>query len=713
VKLYSALDTPALNGTTQTPIRDLTGRITGYSTNGTGISTPLYGASPVKPTRAKPQQNSEGKWIDTSTGMPYHGTYTDESGRTQYYSNGQQVSNAADVGIQQQPFSVERTPKNPTISGAIDQLQSEIPNTGLMSKSFQNYLSEASRVNADAKGQLAKDQAAYDTTSTENRLNNDVASQSDALLANNRNYELGQNQVLNDVGAATRNYTGDLTTSLAGLEKGTALTADQLRKNNADYAANQNNVQADVANQTRDYTAGEQSRINDLNQRAATTDANMRANNAQYSTQQHNVQGEIAGQNQTYSTTVADRLNKLKSDLDTQNAQYEKASQAVADQAYGAAQKRNDLYQLTSGTPTSGSGNLDNRYIKAYQDINIPLQQQLADRRYQQVNQLDAAHAGADAQNYQNLMSQYAGESALNSDLSNRGMSLEQYLSSLYGQNYNANENAGHNIYGANLSVDAGASALNSDLANRSTSLDQYLQSLGTQNYGAETSTAGAVNNARLGLASTTAGMNTDFANRNADTTKYLATTDAQTASQIQALRVQTAGMSRAAAASYLQQLAVPTQMAQQVLGNDIANQSAVQGLDERANAYTFNTPYDASRVPASPGFSAVAPRSYTATSGVNNGPVSGNLNSLPSGYTDTASSGQVGAAGANGWVQGSDGNYYVPDATQKTGYRLVWQKPATLGGPYNGNTYNVGGRTYNYGEPDSGSGVIDYGVRA
>lgn len=600
MKLYSALDTPALSGETQTPIKDLTGRITGYSTNGTGIA-PLYGAgSPLKSSRVKPQQDSSGKWIDTSTGLPYHGSYVDASGRPTYYSNGQQVNNAADVGIQNQAFSVSRTPKNPAISGAIDNLQSEAgANTGLMSKSFNDYLTESNRVNTDAKSQLAKDQAAYDTSGTENRLNSDVASQSNALLANNRNYDLGQNQILNDVGANTRDYTGSLGGSLGKLEAGSALTADELRKNNADYASNQNLVQ-----------------------------------------------GDVASQNKNYSTTVADRLNKLKSDLDAQNAQYESASQAVADRAYGAAKKQNELYQLTSGTPTSGSGNLDNRYIRAYQDINIPLQQQLADRRYQQVNQLDAAHAGADAQNYQNLMQQYAGQSALNSDLSNRGVSL-----------------------------------------------DQYLQGLGTQNYGAETSTAGAVSNANLNFDQARAGVNTDIANRNADTTKYLATTDAQTAAQIQSLRTATAGMSRAAAANYLQQLAVPAQMAQQILGNDISNQNALQGLDERANAYTFNAPYDASRVPASPGFSSSAPRSY--------GPSAPAMPTTPQRtYTDNSSNGQPGSIAANGWVQGSDGNYYVPDATQKTGYRMVWQKPSTQTGAYpSARSYTGGSQSYSGGD--------------
>jgi hypothetical protein len=570
VNLYSAQDT------TQAPVRSVTGQITGYSSNGTGVQP--YGTSPIAPVksnRSAPQQNSSGQWIDTSTGQPYHGTYTDASGRPTYYSNGSQVGNAADVGVQQQNFSVSRTAKNPAISGAIDQLQTDTSaQSKLMSQSFNDYLSQANGINAQSKTQLEKDQAAFDTTGTENRVNAAASNQADALLANNRSYDTGQANVLATATDAARNYQAGLTGSLASLESGTALTADQLRKNNADYAANQNTVQ-----------------------------------------------GDIADNNKNYAATVSNRLANLSTNLTAQNNQYETDSQAVADQAYRQAQKKNDLYQLTSGTPTSGSGNLDNRYIMAYENINVPLQQQLADRRYQQVNQLDAANAQADAGNYQNLQSQYAGQSALNADLSNRGVSL-----------------------------------------------DQYLQGLAGQNYSAETSTAGAVNQSQLALAQTQSGINTDIYNQNADTTKYIGQNDSQTAQYIQTLRQQTAGMSRAQAAAYLQQLSVPISVGQQVLSGQIQNQSALQGLDERANAYTFNAPYDTSRVPSAPGFNVSAPRSYrTGTSSAPS--TSPTLSQALSNAGISASS-----PPAQGWVQGSDGNWYVPDATQKTGYRMVMQ---------------------------------------
>lgn len=625
MKIYSSTFTsPELSGGTQTPIRDITGRVTGYSSNGTGLASPNGTASTTKTTKPKPLQNASGQFIDTTTGLPYHGTYTDEAGRQQFFSNGAQVNNAADVGIQNQDFSVSKTQKNPVISGAIDNLQSQASTSGnLLSKSVADYLAEAGRVNAQSKDQLTQDQAALNPDVTINRLNNDVSSQADALNANNRTYETGQRAALGTVGDAARSYQTGVTGSLASLEGGSALTADALRKNNADYAANQNQVQ-----------------------------------------------GDVAANNTAYSQTVADRLTKLQSDLDAQNQQYETAAQAVADSSYAAAQKNNDLYHLTSGTPRSGSGALDNRAIRNYNDINTPLQAQLADRRYQQVNQLDTAHAGADATNYGNLMSQYAGESALNSDVANRGISLEQYL-----------------------------------------------QGLGTQNYSAEQAALSNVNQSRLGTANAQSALNSDIAGRNADTTKYLATTDANTAAQIQSLRTATAGMSRAAAATYLQQLAVPAQVAQQILSGAIGNESAIQGLDERANAYTFNTPYDTSRVPASPGFSANLPRSYAPTTG--SGTAGGNRSysptdsgALPNGGSDN---GQPGSTAANGWILGSDGNYYVPDQSAPNGFRLVWRKPTTQTGAYpdTRNTYTQDGSTYNVVEPASGSGVRDYGVRS
>lgn len=94
----------------------------------------------------------------------------------------------------------------------------------------------------------------------------------------------------------------------------------------------------------------------------------------------------------------------------------------------------------------------------------------------------------------------------------------------------------------------------------------------------------------------------TDYANRDTSTQQYL-----------QQLKMQTAGMSRAQAQSYLQSLQIPFQVAQQIIAGDISNLGAIQALDEKANWYTVSTPYDASRQPAVayPGYSAPPSRAY------------------------------------------------------------------------------------------------------
>ena len=57
--------------------------------------------------------------------------------------------------------------------------------------------------------------------------------------------------------------------------------------------------------------------------------------------------------------------------------------------------------------------------------------------------------------------------------------------------------------------------------------------------------------------------------------------------------------MSRAMAAQYLQQLAVPFSLAAQVLGGQVSNLQGIQGIETGANYYNINTPYDPSRVAA------------------------------------------------------------------------------------------------------------------
>jgi hypothetical protein len=467
-----------------------------------------------------PQQNSSGQFINTATGVPYHGMYTAPNGQVSYYSNGKQVPSAADVGIQNQAFSVSSTAKNPVISGEASSLANEEGGTQpLLSKSFNDYLNEASTIGAQGASQLATDQAAYDPSATIARENNDVSNETSALNSNNQAY---------------------------------------------DTAAN--NVQSNVAANARDYTSGLNSNLNTLENSTATTGSNLNATNNQYATEQQGVQGNIAATNNQFATDTNSRLANLSSTLTAQNQAYETAAQAVAAQAYQASQKQNALYQLGTGTPTSGSGNMDNRYIRAYADINTPLQADLANRNYNQTMTLNSLGTTAANQIYGNTMSQDAGESALNSDLANRTNSIQQYLQGLYSQNYNAGQGVQSSEYGANQGVNSAASALDSDVANR-----------------------------------------------NAATTQTTTNADTQAAQYIQSLKTATAGMSRAAAAQYLQQLAVPQETAAQILSAQTGDLSALSGLDSTANFITANTPFNSSAVPQANAYPIQRPaRSYT-----------------------------------------------------------------------------------------------------
>lgn len=116
---------------------------------------------------------------------------------------------------------------------------------------------------------------------------------------------------------------------------------------------------------------------------------------------------------------------------------YETSSQAVADRALEYAQKRNSLYQAGSGTPTSDSGDMRQRAIQAFLDVNLPLQKELSAARQnlitnvqmplnrevqgQSINQLTGFEAplasttanlfGGDAKYVASLRAQLAGRS--------------------------------------------------------------------------------------------------------------------------------------------------------------------------------------------------------------------------------------------------------------------------------------------------------------
>ena len=420
MKIYSATSnsTPDyLNGIQNafagaTPIKDPSGLTVGWNQPNASKSKSNSASNPVL--------SAAGVWVDPSTGQPAHGTFSSGSGQ-KYYSNGSEVNSIADVGNEKPNFDVTSTSKNPAITGQVNGLVGQNANANsALGKSFTDYLAEATRVGAQSKDQLAKDQAALDTTGTENRINSAVSNQAQSLDSNNKSYETNQRSVL----------------------------------------------------------------------------------------------GDVAGQNKNYAGTVADRLAKLRSDLETQNSLYEKNAQAVADQAYQKAVRQNSLYHLGTSTPTSGSGAMDSRMIRAYNDVNIPLQAELANRRYAQTGTLNDLQAQADNQLYNNQMTQFAGASSLNTDLANR--------------------------YGSTTQLNTAA--------------------------------------------------------------------DVNAAQYIQGLKAQTAGMSRAQAANYLSQLAIPLQISQQVLSGQIANTGALSALDQSANYITVSQPYTGADVPVTPSFGQSAP---------------------------------------------------------------------------------------------------------
>jgi len=578
------------------------------------------------PSNDAPVKNAAGLWVSSLTGKPYHGSYNNGNGTSMFFSNGQQVQDASKVGslAEAQPdFGVVRTVKNPAITGQVDSaISNNAANQAALTKTFNDYLNEAKQVNLKSASQLQTDQQAVDPTQTIDRLNAGAAKTTADLNNINRSYGDAATRISGDVAANTRDYTTSLDNLYSGLTKNTADTAANLTGKNADYEANQRAIQNDVGSQARAYTGSLSDRLANLEKNVSGTTDALRQNNADYRTAQTGVQSDIVNQNDNYQSAQAQRLAQLKADLDAERANYQTAAQGVAQQAYDKARKHIALYQLSSGTPTSGSGNLDNRYIRAYSDINIPLQQDLANRDIAQTNQLYGLGANLTDRDYQNRMNQYAGASSLNTDLANRSGTTEQYLSDLYGRTYNAGNAADLAAYNANLGVDSSASALESDLNNRGTNLQQYLASLYGQNYNAGTSTAGNVFNANNAASANQAGVASDLANRAGDTARYAGSLDAQTATQIAQLKQATAGMSRTMASQYLQQLGIPIQVAQQVMAGNIANLSALQGLDERANAYTFTTPYQSSRIPVTQNFNTRLPaRSYvggnnTATSG-------------------------------------------------------------------------------------------------
>lgn len=285
-----------------------------------------------------PVLSASGQWVSSVSGQPWHGGYTGPGGITQYFSNGQQVQDAGQVGLQTPQISVQQIQKDPALSAQVSgAITDNSQSSNLLKKSFADYLAEAQKMGAAGDVQLSQSQAAIDPSGTISRMNNDVT------------------------GASTN--------------------------------------------------LG-----NTLNQ---------------YTTAQNQNQANIIGANQNYQKTQDAALGQFGTNLGNEQSAYEKAAQNVANQAYSNALKQVNLYQLTSGTPTSGSGQLSNRYISAYDNVNLPLQQQLAQMRMGTTNQLYNLGSSLQNQYLQNQQGQLAGQGALNSDLANRANSNNQYITGL------------------------------------------------------------------------------------------------------------------------------------------------------------------------------------------------------------------------------------------------------------------------------------------
>jgi hypothetical protein len=285
-----------------------------------------------------PVRSATGQWVSSQTGQAWHGAYHNPNGQTQYYSNGLPVSDIGQVGNATPNISVQQIEKNPAISGQVSgQVNANAANTGMLGKSFQQYLQEAQGTAAQVPGQLTAAESAINPAGTTGRMN------------------------------------------------------------------------ADVANSTANLN-------NTLNQYAAAQGAN---------------QANIAAANQNYAATQGAALTNLGTTLNTQQNDYAKAAQDVAAQGFANALKATNLYQLGTGTPTSGSGALSNRYLADYNNINLPLQQQLAAMRMGTTNQLYNQGSNLQQQYLANLMGQYQGQGALNSDLATRGVAANQYTTGL------------------------------------------------------------------------------------------------------------------------------------------------------------------------------------------------------------------------------------------------------------------------------------------
>ncbi len=175
---------------------------------------------------AHPILSANGQWVNSATGQAWHGSYQNPNGTTQYFSNGQQVNDIGQVGNQLPNISVQQIQKNPAISSQVaGAVASNANSTGLLSKSFNDYLNEANQVAAQTPAQLSAAEKAINPTGTINTLNQNVATTGSQLNANLGNLTAEQRANLANIAAANQGYQNTTTANLQNL--GTTLGTEQ------------------------------------------------------------------------------------------------------------------------------------------------------------------------------------------------------------------------------------------------------------------------------------------------------------------------------------------------------------------------------------------------------------------------------------------------------------------------------------------------------
>lgn len=224
-----------------------------------------------------------------------------------------------------------------------------------------------------------------------------------------------------------------ISSQVAGAVQNNAATSGQMSKSFNQYLDEAQNLGASGAQQLKDSQAAinPSGTISRLNADVSNVSGQLGDTLNKYTTAQNQNQSNVIDANKNYQTTQDAALGTLKSDLTNENAAYGTAAQNVANQAYANAMKQIKLYQLGTGTATSNSGNLDNRYIGAYENVNIPLQQDLANRALATTNQVYNLGSNLQNQYLSNTQNQFSQQGALNSDIANRTNTNNQYLTGL------------------------------------------------------------------------------------------------------------------------------------------------------------------------------------------------------------------------------------------------------------------------------------------